>query len=206
MRASSIGKIVLATGNKGKVKEFSELFAKYRIAIAPQSDFNVPDVPETGTTFVENAIIKARHAAGITGLPVIADDSGLVVDALNGEPGIYSARYAGKHGNDGANSAKVLSSLASLEGNSNRAAKFLCVLVFMRNAQDPTPLICLGEWHGTIAQAPSGAGGFGYDPIFYVPEYKATAAELDKEIKNAISHRGQALKLLMQNMQALQLI
>lgn len=203
MLASNIQKIVLATGNKGKVKEFSELFANYQIAIAPQSEFDVPDVPETGTTFVENAIIKARHAAALTGLPAIADDSGLVVDALNGEPGIYSARYAGEHGNDGANSAKVL---AALEGNPIRSAKFLCALVFMRNAQDPTPIICQGEWYGSIAQAPYGEGGFGYDPIFYVPNQKATAAELGKEIKNTISHRGKALKLLMQSMQNLQLV
>lgn len=203
MQVSKIQKIVLATGNKGKVKEFSELFSNYQIEIAPQSEFEVPDVPETGTTFVENAIIKARHAAALTGLPAIADDSGLVVDALNGEPGIYSARYAGEHGNDGANSAKVLAALA---GNSIRTAKFLCVLVFMRNAQDPTPLICQGEWHGSIAQAASGEGGFGYDPIFYLSDQNATAAELDKEIKNAISHRGKALKLLMQSMQDLTLI
>ncbi|MDT0595916.1 XTP/dITP diphosphatase [Glaciecola petra] len=203
MLASNMQKIVLATGNKGKVKEFSELFADYQIDIAPQSEFEVPDVPETGTTFVENAIIKARHAATLTGLPAIADDSGLVVDALNGEPGIYSARYAGEHGNDGANSHKVL---AALQGNPLRTAKFLCVLVFMRNASDPSPVICQGEWHGSIAHAPCGEGGFGYDPIFYVPEHNATAAELGKDIKNTISHRGQALKLLMQSMQDLKLI
>lgn len=187
-------KIVLATGNKGKVAEFSYLFKQYSISVVPQSDFNVPDVPETGTTFVENAIIKARHAAKLTGLPAIADDSGLVVDALDGAPGIYSARYAGEHGNDGANCKKLLQ---NLHGKANRNARFLCVLVYMEHANDPTPIICEGHWHGEITEQASGDGGFGYDPIFYVPKEQCTVAELDKAIKNKISHRGQALALLM---------
>lgn len=187
-------RIVLATGNKGKVAEFSSLFAQYHVEVAPQSEFLVSDVAETGTTFVENAIIKARHAARETKLPAIADDSGLVIDALQGAPGIYSARYCGQHGNDVGNYEKVL---AELEGQSNRDARFLCVLVFMRYANDPTPIICQGEWQGTITAAPSGSGGFGYDPIFYLPEHKCTAAELDKVLKNAESHRGKALKQLM---------
>lgn len=191
---NSDNKIVLASGNKGKVTEFSQLFAEYKISVHPQSEFDVPDVPETGTTFVENAIIKARHASQLTGLAAIADDSGLVVEALNGEPGIYSARYAGEHGNDAANCDKLLKELAN---NANRRAKFLCVLVYMRHAKDPTPIICQGEWHGEITTKASGNGGFGYDPIFYVPSKSATAAELEKEVKNKISHRGQALKLLM---------
>lgn len=193
-------KIVLASGNKGKVAEFSQLFSSYQISVHPQSEFNVDDVPETGTTFVENAIIKARHAAQITGLPAIADDSGLVVDALNGAPGIYSARYAGEHGNDGANCSKLLD---AMRGKTQRQARFLCVLVFMRHANDPTPIICQGEWHGEISLEASGKGGFGYDPIFYVSEENATAAELDKTLKNQISHRGKALKQLMQQLQAL---
>jgi XTP/dITP diphosphohydrolase len=187
-------KIVLASGNKGKLAEFSALFEAYSMSVVPQSDFSVPDVPETGTTFVENAIIKARHAAKLTGLPAISDDSGLVVDALNGEPGIYSARYAGEHGNDGANCDKLLH---NLKGQTNRRARFLCVLVYMKHADDPTPIICEGQWHGEITEQAFGDGGFGYDPIFYVPAQQSTAAELNKSIKNKISHRGQALTLLM---------
>lgn len=195
-----MNKIVLATGNKGKVAEFSTLFAEYSISVAAQSDFNVPDVPETGTTFVENAIIKARHASELTGLPAIADDSGLVVDALNGAPGIYSARYANEHGNDKANCDKLL---ANLHGVNERSARFLCVLVYMRHAKDPSPIICEGQWLGEITQQASGSSGFGYDPIFYVPSKQCTAAQLDKSIKNKLSHRGQALKQLMLHVQKL---
>jgi XTP/dITP diphosphohydrolase len=197
-------KIVLATGNKGKVAEFSHLFTQYNIDIAPQSDFNVPDVAETGTTFVENAIIKARHAAKLTGLPAIADDSGLVVDALNGAPGIYSARYGAINAqtkpSDSDNCTKLL---AELNGKHNRQAKFLCVLVFMRHANDPTPIICQGEWEGEIATSASGEGGFGYDPLFYVPSLAQTAAMLSKHEKSDISHRAKALKELMHKLQAL---
>lgn len=192
--------IVLATGNKGKVAEFSALFEQYKIQVSPQSEFLVSDVAETGSTFVENAIIKARHAARITNLPAIADDSGLVIDALKGAPGIYSARYCGQHGNDKGNYEKVLHELGD---ERRRSARFLCVLVFMRHANDPTPIICQGEWEGTITKAPSGDGGFGYDPIFYLPEHDCTAAQLDKAIKNAVSHRGKALKQLMQDIQGL---
>lgn len=199
-----MNKIVLATGNKGKVAEFSHLFQQYRITVVPQSDFDVPDVPETGTTFVENAIIKARHAAQITGLPAIADDSGLVVDALNGAPGIYSARYASDENNgeksDSANCEKLL---RVLEGEQNREARFLCVLVFMRHAEDPTPLICQGEWGGQIAISMFGEGGFGYDPLFYVPSLKHTAAQLSKDEKSEISHRAKALNKLMLQIQEL---
>lgn len=198
--STPLQKIVLASGNQGKLKEFSQLFEQYNISVVPQSQFNVPDVPETGTTFVENAIIKARHAAKLTGLPAISDDSGLVVEALNGEPGIYSARYAGEHGLDSANCDKLLK---NLEDQSNRKAKFLCVLVFMLHENDPTPIICQGEWHGEITTSASGDGGFGYDPIFYVAQQSATAAQLTKEVKNSISHRGQALVQLMQKLQAL---
>jgi XTP/dITP diphosphohydrolase len=191
--------IVLATGNKGKVAEFSTLFEGFSVKVSPQSEFNVEEVPETGTTFVENSIIKARHAAKITGLPAIADDSGLAVDALGGAPGIYSSRYAGTNANDSDNIDKLLGALQS--ETSNRKARFLCVLVFMRHELDPTPLICQGEWHGEISTHRHGEGGFGYDPVFWLPEHNCSAAELDKTTKNSISHRGKALVQLMQRMQ-----
>lgn len=196
----SMQQIVLASGNKGKVAEFESLFERYKIQVSPQSEFLVSDVAETGSTFVENAIIKARHAARETKLPAIADDSGLVIDALKGAPGIYSARYCGQHGNDKANCEKVL---AELEGERRRSARFLCVLVFLRHANDPTPIICQGEWHGQIAHEASGDGGFGYDPIFYLPEHNCTVAQLDKFVKNAESHRGKALGQLMHDLKPL---
>jgi XTP/dITP diphosphohydrolase len=194
---TQFSKIVLATGNKGKVAEFASLFDSYNIDIQPQSAFNVPDAPETGTTFVENAIIKARNASAITGLPSIADDSGLAVDALGGAPGIYSSRYAGEPSDDSNNIDKLLDALA---GKDDRNARFLCVLVFMQHKDDPTPIICQGEWHGEIAKQRHGDGGFGYDPVFWLPEQNMSAAQLDKNTKNAQSHRGKALKLLMQHM------
>ncbi|WP_371196323.1 RdgB/HAM1 family non-canonical purine NTP pyrophosphatase [Glaciecola sp. SC05] len=196
----SMQQIVLATGNKGKVAEFTSLFEQYKIQVSPQSEFLVSDVAETGSTFVENAIIKARHAARETKLPAIADDSGLVIDALNGAPGIFSARYCGQHGNDKGNCDKVL---AELGNEKRRNARFLCVLVYLRHANDPTPIICQGEWHGQITLEPHGDGGFGYDPIFYLPEHNCTAAELDKAVKNAQSHRGKALAQLMKDLQPL---
>lgn len=190
-------KIVLATGNQGKVREFASLFADYGVDVIAQKDLGVSDVPETGTTFVENAIIKARHAAQETGLPAIADDSGLVVDALGGAPGIYSARYAGENANDSANIDKLLQ---KLHGNSNRKAHFFCTLVFMRHAGDPVPLVSQGKWQGEILTSRSGDGGFGYDPVFYVPSHNCSAAELEKAEKNRISHRGNALGMLLDNM------
>ncbi|MFT6087837.1 MAG: XTP/dITP diphosphohydrolase [Glaciecola sp.] len=194
----SIKQIVLATGNKGKVAEFSTLFDGFSIKVTPQSEFNVKEVPETGTTFVENAIIKARNAAKVTRLPAIADDSGLAVDVLGGAPGIYSARYAGDTANDSDNINKLLKALEN--ETDNRKARFLCVLVFMQHELDPTPIICQGEWHGEISTKTSGNGGFGYDPIFWVPEQNCSAAELESNIKNRISHRGNALVQLMQRM------
>jgi XTP/dITP diphosphohydrolase len=194
----SIKQIVLATGNKGKVAEFSTLFDGFSIQVTPQSEFNVKEVPETGTTFVENAIIKARNAAKVTGLPAIADDSGLAVDVLGGAPGIYSARYAGDTANDSDNINKLLKALEN--ETDNRKARFLCVLVFMQHELDPTPIICQGEWHGEISTQISGNGGFGYDPIFWIPEQNCSAAELESNIKNRISHRGNALVQLMQRM------
>jgi len=190
-------KIVLASGNQGKVKEFTSLFADYGVDVVAQKELGVEDVPETGTTFVENAIIKARHAAKVTGLPAIADDSGLVVDALGGAPGIYSARYAGEHATDSDNIDKLLT---CLHGQEKRKAHFFCTLVFMRHADDPVPLVSQGKWLGEILSERQGDGGFGYDPVFHVPSHKLTAAELDKAEKNRISHRGKALAVLLDAM------
>ncbi|KJY92258.1 XTP/dITP diphosphatase [Pseudoalteromonas piscicida] len=193
-------KVVLATGNQGKVKELSVMLNQYDIEVLPQSDFNVPEVAETGTTFVENAIIKARHAAKISGLPAIADDSGLEVDALNGAPGVYSARYAGANADDQKNIDHLL---AALGEQTERSARFWCVLVYMRHADDPTPIICQASWEGEITTTQQGREGFGYDPIFKVQGLDCTSAELTKEEKNAISHRGQALKQLVSHFQGL---
>ncbi|QHJ13381.1 dITP/XTP pyrophosphatase [Paraglaciecola mesophila] len=189
-------KIVLATGNQGKVSELSQLLTPLAVNIVPQSEFDVPEVPETGTTFVENAIIKARHAAKITGLPAIADDSGLAVNALGGAPGVYSARYAGNNATDSDNIDKLLGALKDIEP-AKRQARFLCVLVYMRSSEDPTPIICQGEWHGTITHERSGDSGFGYDPVFWVEQKQCTSAQLSKAQKNALSHRGQALQQLL---------
>ena len=190
-------KIVLASGNQGKVREFTSLFADYGVDVIAQKELGVEDVPETGTTFVENAIIKARHAAKVTGLPAIADDSGLVVDALGGAPGIYSARFAGVNATDSDNIDKLLSELA---GSDNRKAHFFCTLVFMRHAGDPVPLVSQGKWEGEILKSREGDGGFGYDPVFNVPSHNCTAAQLDKAEKNRISHRGNALAILLASM------
>ncbi|MET1218792.1 MAG: RdgB/HAM1 family non-canonical purine NTP pyrophosphatase [Glaciecola sp.] len=198
--SQSINEIVLASGNQGKLAEFADLFASFSIKVSPQGAFSVEDVPETGTTFVENAIIKARHAAKVTGLPAIADDSGLCVSALGGAPGIYSSRYSGVNASDENNITKLLQ---ALENTSDRSAYFICVLVFMRHADDPTPLICEGRWHGQIAQAKAGDGGFGYDPIFYCPTLQRHAAECDKALKATVSHRAQALQLLLAKMESL---
>ncbi|WDE10673.1 XTP/dITP diphosphatase [Thalassomonas haliotis] len=190
--------IVLATGNKGKVKELSELLAAENITIVPQSDFQVPDVPETGTTFVENAIIKARHAAKITGKPAIADDSGLEVDALSGAPGVYSARYAGEDASDHDNIVKLLEQLQGVPAE-KRTARFHCVLVYMRHSEDPTPVICHGSWEGRITLEQQGEQGFGYDPVFWVAQQQLTSAQLPREVKNQLSHRGQALAQLVKH-------
>lgn len=189
-------KIVLATNNQGKVNELQQLLANAGFDVVAQSVFNVPDAEETGLTFIENAILKARHTAKLTKLPAIADDSGLVVDALNGQPGIYSARYAGEHGNDKSNNEKLLLALKDV-AKEKRTAYFYCALAFMRHENDPTPIICLGKWNGLILNEPHGNGGFGYDPLFFVPELNCSAAELTKEYKSQISHRGQALKQLI---------
>jgi len=192
-----MNQIVLASGNKGKLKEFSELLADYGVEILAQSELNVSEVPETGTTFVENAIIKARHAAAVTGRAAIADDSGLEVDFLQGAPGIYSARYAGEDAKDEKNYQKLLTQLAQ---QSQRSARFQCVLVYMRHAKDPTPIICQASWEGSIGFSPLGDNGHGYDPIFIPTEHNCSAAQLDSEQKNALSHRGKALVLLIEAM------
>ena len=193
--------IVLASGNQGKLREFQHLLANLNIDMLPQSQFNVDSVEETGLTFVENAILKARHAAKISGLPAIADDSGIEVDALNGQPGIYSARYAGEDASDAENNAKLLKNLEGLP-ETQRTARFHCVLVYLRHADDPTPLVCHGTWEGRILEAPSGDRGFGYDPLFYVPSEGCSAADLPKEVKNSISHRAVAMVKLAEQLQA----
>lgn len=193
-------KVVLASNNKGKLRELGELLAGHHMEIVPQGDFDIPEAVEDGLSFVENALIKARHAAALSGLPAIADDSGLEVDALNGQPGIHSARYAGD-GGDAANNRKLLEALAGVP-EAERSARFQCVMVFMRHAEDPTPLICQGAWEGRILETPRGENGFGYDPLFWVESEQASAAELPAEVKNAQSHRGQALRCLVERLAA----
>ena len=188
--------IVLASNNPGKAREIGQLLAPRHLKVRPQSDFGVPEAEETGLTFVENAIIKARNAAMHTGLPAVADDSGIEVDALNGAPGIYSARYAGTDADDAANNAKLLRALRDVQ-DAERSARFQCLMVYLRHPDDPTPLICQGTWEGRILPAPRGANGFGYDPVFYVLSQDRSAAELDATTKNRLSHRGQALRLLL---------
>jgi len=192
-------KVVLATGNPGKVRELAELLSAFGLDIVAQSDLGVESAEETGLTFIENAILKARHAAQITGLPAIADDSGLAVDALGGAPGIYSARYAGEDASDQQNLEKLLQALENVP-DGQRQAQFHCVLVYLRHADDPTPLVFHGSWEGEITRSATGAGGFGYDPIFSVPALGKTAAELSKAEKGAVSHRGKALTLLLEAM------
>lgn len=188
-------KIVLASGNRGKLAEIQSLLVPLKLTVTPQSDFDVPEADETASTFIENALLKARNAAAHTGLPALADDSGLAVDALDGAPGIYSARYAGVQANDAANNKKLLAALDGLPAN-QRGAQFHCCVVLLRSAADPTPLVCQGVWPGRILTAPRGEAGFGYDPLFWAPEQNMSAAELPKEVKNRVSHRGKAMALL----------
>ncbi len=187
-----ISKVVLATNNAGKIREFGAILAKLEIDSVSQSTFNIPDAEETGLSFVENAILKARNAAQHTGLAALADDSGLVVDALNGAPGIYSARYASPNTNDHANIDKLLKNLQGVATH-QRTARFVCALALLCHATDPIPLICLEMWEGLITERPQGHLGFGYDPVFFVPEENCTAAQLDMDTKNRLSHRGRAL-------------
>lgn len=195
-------RLVLATSNAGKLKELRALLADSQVEVVSQQDFGVPDADETGLSFIENALLKARHAARLTGLPALADDSGLAVDALQGAPGIYSARYAadpvtGRPGGDAANNAKLLAALADVPPGAARRARFVCVLALVRHADDPLPVICQGLWEGEIALTAAGDGGFGYDPVFLVPgEGGLTSAELPRDRKARLSHRGQALQQL----------
>lgn len=189
-----MSEVVLATGNAGKVAEMQQELQELGFKVLPQSDFDIPEAIEDGLSFVENAIIKARHACELTSLSAIADDSGLEVDALNGAPGIYSSRYAQGQG-DLANNEKLL---RELEGITKRSARFQCVIVYMQHALDPTPVICQGTWEGEIALAPAGNNGFGYDPIFYLYEHGCHSAELSPAIKKQLSHRAQALSKLKQ--------
>ncbi|MFQ6023162.1 MAG: RdgB/HAM1 family non-canonical purine NTP pyrophosphatase [Acidiferrobacterales bacterium] len=189
-------RIVLASNNPGKVREIAQLLGDLRLTVVPQSEFNVSDIEETGLTFVENAIFKARNASHQTRLPAIADDSGLEVDALNGAPGIHSARYAGSGSSDKANVDKLLTELAEVP-EERRTARFQCVAIYLRHTHDPTPIICQGTWEGCILFEPKGKSGFGYDPVFFVPTHNCSAAELPPEVKNQLSHRGQALRKLV---------
>jgi XTP/dITP diphosphohydrolase len=192
-------KLVLATSNAGKLAELHPLLAEAGFELVTQGDLGVGDAVEDGRSFLENAIIKARHASEATGLPALGDDSGLVVDALGGAPGLYSARYAGRHGDSAANNAKLLSEMEGLVG-ARRRAHFYCVLVLLRHANDPQPLIAEGLWPGLVLDAPRGKGGFGYDPVFFVPAHGMSAAELEPHLKNRISHRGQALARLRERL------
>ncbi len=195
-------KIILATCNLGKVAEFQELLAPLNFEVIPQTLLKIAAIEETGLTFVENALLKARHAALQSGLPAIADDSGLVVDALNGAPGLYSARYAGENVSAEAHIEKLLSAMKNVP-NAQRTAHYCCALVYLSHPNNPEPIFAEGKWHGKILQTPQGKGGFGYDPIFYVPTENYSAAELPSELKHRISHRGQAMQVLSQKLSCL---
>ena len=197
-----MNRIVLASSNPGKLKEFGALLADSGFEVVPQASLGVDDAEETGLTFVENALLKARHAARLTGLPALADDSGLCVDHLGGAPGLYSARYSGGHGDAAANNAKLLRALEGVP-DERRGAFFICVLVLLRHAEDPAPLIAEGRWHGRILAEGRGSGGFGYNPVFLPDGYTQSVAEMDDALKNRLSHRGQALALLHERLREL---
>lgn len=194
-------KLVLASGNAGKLVEMREVLGDLDIELVAQAELGIADAEETAPSFVENAILKARHAAHSSGLPALGDDSGICVDALDGAPGLYSARYAGRHGDSAANIARLLAELDGVP-ESARSAHFFCVIVLLRHAEDPAPLIAEGRWHGRILREPRGDRGFGYDPVFFDPHNEASAAELDPAVKNRISHRGQALARLREQLAA----
>ena len=191
--------LVLASDNRGKLNELTALLSDSGFSVVGQGALGVTPAEETGETFVENAILKARNAALQTGRPAIADDSGLEVDALNGAPGVYSARFAGDHASDSDNVTQLLSRLENIPWE-DRNARFRCLMVYLRQADDPAPLICEGTWSGVVTQAPSGHNGFGYDPVFWVPDEGCTAAELDSERKNGLSHRARALRMLVERL------
>ena len=194
-------KLVLASNNAGKLEELNELLQPCHFEVYPQRHFAVTEVEETGLTFVENAILKARHACLHSGLPALADDSGIEVDALNGAPGIYSARYSGDNATDLKNNEKLLQQLQGIP-TEKRTARYQCIVVLMRHAEDPTPLICQGSWEGRILEQPVGEFGFGYDPLFYVPTHQCSSAQLPPDIKNTLSHRALALNKLLAQLTA----
>ncbi|MFO7543331.1 MAG: RdgB/HAM1 family non-canonical purine NTP pyrophosphatase [Thiobacillus sp.] len=193
-----MSKLVIASGNAGKLREIGRILAPLGIEAVPQSAFAVPDCPEPHVTFVENCLAKARHASAHSGLPALADDSGICVEALGGAPGVYSARYAGEPKSDQRNNDKLIADLAN---ETNRRAHYTCIMVYVRHPDDPEPVIAEGRWYGEIIDTPRGENGFGYDPYFLVPEFGKTGAELDEDTKNAVSHRGQALRELVQKLQ-----
>lgn len=193
-------RLVLASGNRGKLRELTTMLEPLGWEVCPQSEWEVPEAVEDGLSFVENALIKARHAARLTGQPALGDDSGLAVDFLGGAPGIYSARYAGEGAGDGANNAKLLEALADVQ-ESERGAHFYCAMALVRHAEDPAPLIAIGRWDGRILAAPQGEGGFGYDPLFWVPDQACSSAQLPADVKNRLSHRGRALRLLVRQIE-----
>jgi XTP/dITP diphosphohydrolase len=195
-----MSKIVIASGNPGKLREIARILAPLEIEAVPQSEFNVPDCPEPHVTFVENCLAKARHASRHSGLPALADDSGICVEALGGAPGVYSARYAGEPKSDERNNEKLV---AELRNEPNRRAHYTCVMVYVRHPDDPEPVIAEGRWYGEIIETPRGHKGFGYDPYFLDPEFGKTGAELDEDTKNAVSHRGQALRDLVDKLRRL---
>lgn len=192
--------LVLASGNAGKLRELGAMLLPLGWSARPQSDWALEEAVESGLSFIENALIKARHAARLTGLPALGDDSGLVVDALDGEPGIHSSRYAGEGADDASNNRKLLEALAGV-GTGGRGAHFYCAMALMRHAGDPAPLLATGQWDGRILEAPAGSDGFGYDPLFWVPGEGCSAAQLPAGLKNRLSHRGQALAVLLQQLQ-----
>jgi XTP/dITP diphosphohydrolase len=204
MRLSTTAKLVLASHNAGKLKEMQAMLADLPLQILSAADAGVGDVPETGLTFVENALIKARAACQASGLPALADDSGLIVDALGGAPGLYSARYAGSPTDDAANNAKLLADLHGVPAD-QRTARFFAVIVLLRHATDPQPLVCEGSWEGVILDAPRGSNGFGYNPVFLDPRHGLTAAEMDPALKNTLSHRALALQQLKQRLSSISL-
>ncbi len=194
--AVTSNKIILASGNAGKVREIDQLLEGLSLKVLPQSDFDVPEIEETGLTFIENAILKARNAAHHTGLPAIADDSGIAVDVLQGRPGIYSARFAGLGASDEENLLKLIDMIKPFP-EEQRTARFICAMVYIRHEHDPVPIIAQGIWEGQLVTEPKGENGFGYDPVFYVASQQCTSAELPPGVKNKLSHRGQALKQLL---------
>ena len=195
-----MGQVVLSSTNTGNLKELAALLGQFSVALVAQESYAVESVAETGLSFVENALIKARHACRMTGLPAIADDSGICVDALQGQPGIYSARYAGATASDADNVVKLLGALKAVP-REQRTARFECAIVYLDYSDDPTPTVCTGSWQGEILHEPRGTNGFGYDPVFFVSEMGCTSAEVDTAIKNRLSHRGQAIRQLVERLQ-----